>query len=243
MLNRALVVVALIMVAATLLSTADICDGKPGVPGIPGRTGQDGIDGEKGAKGEPGAPGEVEGGIKGEKGEEGIPGLPGKVGPMGPPGPEGLIGKPGPRGPKGDSGDYKVSLRSAFSMGQATNNLLHANSAIKFDKKIYNDQNDYIVRQGRFTCTIPGLYYFAFHTSSRGNICLNFKKGHDVRSGKRVVGFCDYVSGVYQVSSGSVVLHLKRSESVWLESTEGTYLIGTEGADSIFSGFLIFPDP
>ncbi|XP_043946531.1 complement C1q subcomponent subunit B-like [Protopterus annectens] len=243
LLSSALVMVAYIILAATLLSANYNCDGKPGIPGTPGRPGPDGKDGQKGVKGEKGAPGEVEGGIKGEKGEDGIPGLPGKVGPMGPPGPEGLQGEPGPQGPRGDSGDYKTSQRSAFSMGRATGSFPFANQVIRFDKKIYNDQDHYKTRQGLFTCSIPGLYYFVFHTSSRGNLCLNFKKGHNMRTGQRVVGFCDYVTTAFQVSSGSVVVHLNKDESVWLEPTDKNSLIGTEGADSIFSGFLIFPDP
>lgn len=112
---------------------------------------------------------------------------------------------------------------------------------IRFDRVITNENGHYENRYGRFTCKIPGLYYFTYHATSRGNLCINIKKGQGTK-GEKVVTFCDYVHNVYQVTTGGVVLRLQGEESVWLEPTEKNSLVGIEGADSIFSGFLLFPE-
>uniref|UniRef100_A0A8D0HHN4 Complement C1q B chain n=1 Tax=Sphenodon punctatus TaxID=8508 RepID=A0A8D0HHN4_SPHPU len=214
----------------------------PGIPGMPGSPGSSGTDGEDGPKGERGPPGQVEDYEElGEKGEPGMSGHPGKVGPKGPAGSKGSPGSPGSYGPKGESGDYKTTLKSAFSAARNINTPLRREQPIRFDRIITNENSHYENRYGRFTCQIPGLYYFTYHATSRGNLCIHIKKGHGSR-GEKVVGFCDYVYNTYQVTTGGVVLWVDAGESVWLEPTEKNSLVGIEGADSIFSGFLLFPD-
>uniref|UniRef100_A0A8D0BRI3 Complement C1q B chain n=1 Tax=Salvator merianae TaxID=96440 RepID=A0A8D0BRI3_SALMN len=228
------------LVGASSCTGPALIPGTPGMPGAPGPNGQDGRNGEKGDKG---LPGRVEGyGSSGEIGEPGEPGFPGKVGPKGPPGSKGPPGPPGPHGPKGDSGDYKSHLKSAFSATRGTSMTPRRGQPIRFDRVITNINNHYESRYGRFTCKIPGIYYFTYHATSRGNLCVQVKKGQGIR-GEKVVTFCDYVSNTFQVTTGGVVLHMAQEESVWLEPTEKNSLIGgMEGADSIFSGFLLFPE-
>ncbi|XP_053137534.1 complement C1q subcomponent subunit B [Hemicordylus capensis] len=226
------------------LASAGTCQGPsliPGIPGMPGTPGTNGRDGENGRKGEKGPPGWVEDFRDvGEKGEPGEAGYPGKVGPRGPAGSKGPPGLPGPPGPKGESGDYKTSLKSAFSAARGISGLPRRGQSIRFERVIANVNNNYENRYGRFTCQIPGLYYFTYHITSRNNLCIHLKKGRSNR-GEKVVGFCDYVYNAFQVTTGGVVLNVQEGESVWLEPTEKNSVIGTEGADSIFSGFLLFP--
>uniref|UniRef100_A0A8C3SVX2 Complement C1q B chain n=1 Tax=Chelydra serpentina TaxID=8475 RepID=A0A8C3SVX2_CHESE len=235
----------LLCLAATPLASAESCKGYaaiPGIPGVPGQPGSNGKDGVDGPKGEKGPPGRVDDELElGEKGEPGSPGHPGKVGPKGPLGSKGSPGPTGPPGPVGESGDFKTTLKSAFSAARTTTMLPRREQPIRFDRVITNENGHYENRYGRFTCQIPGLYYFTYHATSRGNLCINIKKGQGIK-GEKVVTFCDYVHNVYQVTTGGVVLQLKATESVWLEPTEKNSLVGIEGADSIFSGFLLFPD-
>lgn len=177
----------------------------------------------------------------GEKGDPGLPGKPGKVGPKGPVGPKGSPGPPGPRGPKGESGDYKATQKVAFSAARKINTPLRKDQMIRFDHVITNVNNNYESRMGRFTCKVPGLYYFTYHASSRGNLCVNLMRG--VERMQKVVTFCDYVQSTFQVTTGGIVLKLEQGESVFLQATDRNSLLGIEGANSIFSGFLLFPNP
>lgn len=176
----------------------------------------------------------------GEKGDPGIPGNPGKVGPKGPVGPKGSPGPPGLSGPKGESGDYKATQKIAFSAMRNTNIPLRQNQAIRFESIITNENNNYEPRSGKFTCRVPGLYYFTYHASSRGNLCVILVRGRDRM--QKVVTFCDYTQNTFQVTTGSVVLKLEQGEMVFLQATDKNSLLGIEGANSIFSGFLLFPD-
>lgn len=214
--------------------------GIPGVPGVPGSDGQPGTPGIKGEKGLPGLAGDL--GEFGEKGDPGIPGTPGKVGPKGPVGPKGAPGPSGPRGPKGDSGDYKATQKVAFSALRTINSPLRPNQVIRFEKVITNANQNYEPRNGKFTCKVPGLYYFTYHASSRGNLCVNLMRGRDRDSLQKVVTFCDYAQNTFQVTTGGVVLKLEQEEVVHLQATDKNSLLGIEGANSIFTGFLLFPD-
>lgn len=213
----------------------------PGIPGIPGTPGSDGVPGTPGIKGEKGLPGLAgDHGEFGEKGNPGIPGNPGKVGPKGPAGPKGSPGLPGAPGPKGESGDYKATQKVAFSAKRTTHSSPRRDQPIRFDHLITNTNNNYEPRNGKFTCRVPGLYYFTYHVSSRGNLCINLLRGRE--SPQKVLTFCDYVTNVFQVTTGGVVLKLEMGETVFLQATDRNSLVGMEGANSIFSGFLLFPD-
>ncbi|KAM5246796.1 complement C1q subcomponent subunit B [Ctenodactylus gundi] len=212
--------------------------GTPGTPGIPGSDGQPGTPGAKGEQGPPGLAGDH--GELGEKGDPGIPGYPGKVGPKGPSGPQGAPGSPGAPGPKGESGDYKATQKVAFSALRTINTPIRRDQAIRFDNAITNMNRNYEPRSSKFTCQVPGLYYFTYHASSRGNLCVNLVRGRE--QVQKVVTFCDYVHSTFQVTTGGVVLKLEKGEMVYLQATDKNSLLGIEGANSIFSGFLLFPD-
>uniref|UniRef100_A0A8D2CMZ3 Complement C1q C chain n=1 Tax=Sciurus vulgaris TaxID=55149 RepID=A0A8D2CMZ3_SCIVU len=214
------------------------CYGIPGMPGLPGAPGKDGHDGLQGPKGEPGIPA-VPGtrGPKGQKGEPGTPGYPGKNGPMGPTGMQGERGPPGPPGEPGEEGRYKQKHQSVFTVMRQTAQYPAANELVKFNSVVTNPQGDYDTGTGKFTCRVPGLYYFVYHTSQTANLCVLL-----YRSGVKVTTFCDHMSNSKQVSSGGALLRLQAGEQVWLAVNDYNGLVGTEGSDSVFSGFLLFPD-
>ncbi|XP_003471386.1 complement C1q subcomponent subunit C isoform X1 [Cavia porcellus] len=219
------------------------CYGIPGMPGLPGAPGKDGHDGLRGPKGEPGIPA-IPGtrGPKGHKGEPGTPGHPGKNGPMGAPG---MPGNPGPRGPPGmpgEEGRYKQKHQSVFTVARQTEQHPTANGLVRFNAAITNPQGDYDRDSGRFTCQVPGLYYFIYHTSLTENLCVQLY--HD---NVKVTTFCEHVlqgnsQDSKQVTSGGVVLHLQQGAQVWLGVNDYNGMVGTQGSDSVFSGFLLFPD-
>ncbi|XP_006883728.1 PREDICTED: complement C1q subcomponent subunit C [Elephantulus edwardii] len=218
--------------------TSMSCYGIPGMPGLPGAPGKDGHDGLQGPKGEPGIPA-IPGtqGPKGQKGEPGTPGHPGKNGPIGASGIPGIPGIPGPPGEPGEEGRYKQKHQSVFTVTRQTIQYPTPNNLVKFNTVITNPQGHYNTSSGKFTCKVPGLYYFVYHTSQTSNLCVLL-----YHSGVRVTTFCEHMANTNQVSSGGVLLRLQVNDEVWLAVNDYNGMVGTEGSDSVFSGFLLFPD-
>ncbi|XP_068099248.1 complement C1q subcomponent subunit C [Hyperolius riggenbachi] len=210
----------------------------PGLPGIPGMPGRDGRDGLKGIKGEKGlSESHSTGALKGEKGIKGSSGPPGKTGRKGPPGSPGNLGPQGPKGELGIAGNHKRQYQSAFTVKRSTMQHPDKNTPIIFNDVITNDHGHYNTNTGKFVCQIPGLYYFVYHTSQSGNLCLTLRVDDEIKA-----SFCDHKSNSEQVSSGGVLVQLKLNQEVWLATNDYNNMIGIDTNDSVFSGFLIFPD-
>nr|SOR70252.1 TPA: adiponectin C [Callithrix jacchus] len=235
-------VVCVLAISLASTVTQDVCqapNGKDGVAGRPGRPGRPGL---KGEQGEPGAPGIRTGiqGLKGDQGEPGPPGSPGKMGYPGPSGLPGIHGMPGIKGIKGNPGNIRDQPRPAFSA--IRRNPPMGGNVVIFDTVLTNQEGPYQNNSGRFVCAVPGYYYFTFQVVSKWDICL-FIASSSRGQVRRSLGFCDANSkGIFQVVSGGTVLHLQRGDQVWIEKdpSKGRIYQGSE-ADSVFSGFLIFP--
>ncbi|NXG13611.1 C1QA protein, partial [Grallaria varia] len=226
---------------ATVLGTAllqdGVCrapDGKDGFPGVPGL---DGRPGQKGDRGDPGKPAPRTGiqGPKGDAGEPGLPGMPGNRGFHGLPGLPGPPGQPGPKGVKGRAGNVSEQPCPAFSASRRS--PPSTGRTVVFDNIITNQENSYNPQSGEFTCRIPGLYYFAYQVVSSGDLCLGITKNRN-----RIVTFCNTNSqGILQVNSGSSVLSLAVGDQVSVTTAQGSTGYGSAEADSVFSGFMLFP--
>lgn len=124
-----------------------------------------------------------------------------------------------------------------FTVIRETSQFPVPSTPIRFNTVITNPQGDYDTSTGKFTCKVPGLYYFVHHTSHTANLCVQL-----YRSNVQVTSFCDHMTNSKQVSSGGVLLRLQRGEEVWLAANDYNGMVGTAGSDSVFSGFLLFPD-
>ena len=132
---------------------------------------------------------------QGPKGEPGRPGKPGPRGPPGEPGPPGPRGPPGERGDAGKPGLPGLPLAGAggggsgggaAAGGEAAGGLSAAfggpriafyvglksphegYEVLKFDDVVTNLGNHYDPTTGKFTCSIPGIYFFTYHVLMRG---------------------------------------------------------------------------
>ncbi|KAG5268781.1 hypothetical protein AALO_G00216390 [Alosa alosa] len=214
--------------------------GLPGPQGIKGEVGPEGPPGEKGALGYQG-----EKGFMGPVGSPGRPGPKGEIGPAGHKGSIGYRGERGPRGEKGDTGDAGPMPdipKSAFSAGLTESTKLPASNApIRFDRIIYNKQSHYDPQSGRFTCAFSGAYYFTYHiTVFSRNVKVALMK-----NGQRIIHTMDNYQSSEDQAAGGTVLHLEAGDKVWLQVIGGAHFNGLyadEDDDTIFSGFLIFPD-
>lgn len=106
----------------------------------------------------------------GKKIKSGLRGPPGIPGPQGERGPPGEPGKPGPQGPQGPGpGGYSPSLytpKIAFYAGLRKQH--EGNEILKFDDVVTNVGNYYEPSTGKFTCPLPGIYFFTYHVLMRG---------------------------------------------------------------------------
>ncbi|KAJ8342738.1 hypothetical protein SKAU_G00326660 [Synaphobranchus kaupii] len=226
----ALIGILISLVTSTVTEKCSAYRGYPGVPGIPGSHGPNGKDGSNGQKGDDGDHGQL---LRGQKGEPGLMGVPGRAGVQGDPG---LLGEPGLPGPKGETGistSITSTKKTVFSLKKFSKSRQIKNTAIKFDEEVVQGNT---LTEGVFRSTMKGSYYFAYHVTGRGTICLNIKKFSETK-----VGFCESQGRGFLMTSGSVVLELEVGDEVSLQPTENINSMPTTGADSTFTGFLLFP--
>ncbi|XP_061427357.1 complement C1q and tumor necrosis factor-related protein 9A-like isoform X2 [Lethenteron reissneri] len=168
--------------------------GSPGQPGLPGRDGQHGVHGQNGEKG--------------------------AAGPVGPIGLPGTKGERGPTAEKASKDDGVVlGLRSAFTIGLAASANPASGAPLKFTKVAYNDQGHYDVSTGKFTCVVPGVYYFDFHlTGGTGASRFSLRHNGNAVQFKSATGTGASTTGtataatMYSLAGGSV-LRLRKGDS------------------------------
>ncbi|KAG7221063.1 hypothetical protein INR49_017692 [Caranx melampygus] len=208
-----------------------LCTGQPGIPGSPGvhgSPGQPGRDGRDGRDAAPGSKGEK--GSWGEPGETGLRGLTGDR------------GDPGEKGERGQAGECAVAPKSAFSakLSEGLTLPLNVGNAVCFDKIILNEQGDYNSETGRFTCKVPGVYYFAVHaTVYRASLQFDLmKNGHAVASYFQFYGNWPKPASL----SGGSLLHLVPGDQVWVQMALSEYngFYSSTKTDSTFTGFLVY---
>ena len=120
----------------------------------------------QGPKGESGRPGKM--GPRGPPGEPGPPGPPGPHGEKGDPGRPGIAGLPGPNVAAGaiSAATYSTVPKIAFYAGLKKQH--EGYEVLKFDDVVTNLGNHYDPTTGKFTCSIPGIYFFTYHVLMRG---------------------------------------------------------------------------
>ncbi|GAA6215724.1 complement C1q-like protein 4 [Lates calcarifer] len=178
---------------------------------------------------------------RGKQGYRGSPGLPGPPGPKGPPGEPGKPGPPGPPGPgPGGYGPSFYNPKIAFYAGLRKQH--EGSEILKFDDVVTNVGNYYEPSTGKFTCPLPGIYYFTYHVLMRGgdgtSMWADLKKNGQVRAS----AIAQDADQNYDYASNSVILHLDVGDEVCVQLDGGKVHGGNTNKYSTFSGFLIYPD-
>ncbi|XP_073407990.1 complement C1q-like protein 2 [Dendrobates tinctorius] len=180
--------------------------------------------------------------IQGPKGDPGRPGKPGARGPPGEPGPPGLRGPPGERGPPGgaEAAGSPALPRIAFYVGLKSPH--EGYELLKFDDVVTNVGEHYDPSTGKFTCEVPGVYYFTYHILMRGgdgtSMWADLCKNGQVRAS----AIAQDADQNYDYASNSVVLHLDSGDEIYVKLDGGKAHGGNNNKYSTFSGFILYPD-
>uniref|UniRef100_A0A673IS68 Complement component 1, q subcomponent-like 3b n=1 Tax=Sinocyclocheilus rhinocerous TaxID=307959 RepID=A0A673IS68_9TELE len=166
-------------------------------------------------------------GPKGEEGRSGRIGQRGQPGPPGPPGPPGVIGEPGPPGLPGPPGvtgvisaaTYSTVPKIAFYAGLKKQH--EGYEVLKFDDVVTNLGNHYDPSSGKFTCSIPGIYFFVYHVLMRGgdgtSMWADLCKNNQVRAS----AIAQDADQNYDYASNSVILHLESGDEIYIKLDGG----------------------
>ncbi|XP_075301895.1 complement C1q-like protein 4 [Opisthocomus hoazin] len=181
---------------------------------------------------------------KGEPGRKGRAGVRGPPGPPGPRGPPGEPGRPGPPGPPGPGpGGYIPSFYSPKIAFYAGLRKPHEGyEVLRFDDVVTNVGNYYEPSSGKFTCPLPGIYFFTYHVLMRGgdgtSMWADLMKNGQVRAS----AIAQDADQNYDYASNSVILHLDVGDEVCVRLDGGKVHGGNTNKYSTFSGFIIYPD-
>ncbi len=138
--------------------------------------------------------------------------------------------------------------RSAFSMARTRSALGESRGrrereALTFDVEYVNIGGHFNKTSGHFTCHFPGAYFFAFTVGKHPRRAVSVKLMTG-RGEVRAMVFDEDMSRRREMQSQSLLLSLKRGDSVWLYSQQddGYAVYSNQGRYTTFSGFLVYPD-
>uniref|UniRef100_A0A669BP09 C1q domain-containing protein n=1 Tax=Oreochromis niloticus TaxID=8128 RepID=A0A669BP09_ORENI len=160
----------------------------------------------------------------------------------GPPGPPGSPGAPGANGPNGaiSAATYNTVPKIAFYAGLKKQH--EGYEILKFDDVVTNLGNHYDPSSGKFTCSIPGIYFFVYHVLMRGgdgtSMWADLCKNNQVRAS----AIAQDADQNYDYASNSVVLHLEPGDEIYIKLDGGKAHGGNNNKYSTFSGFMLYAD-
>uniref|UniRef100_A0A2I3GW80 Complement C1q like 3 n=1 Tax=Nomascus leucogenys TaxID=61853 RepID=A0A2I3GW80_NOMLE len=158
-----------------------------------------------------------------------------------------IQGLPGPPGAPGlnaagaiSAATYSTVPKIAFYAGLKRQH--EGYEVLKFDDVVTNLGNHYDPTTGKFTCSIPGIYFFTYHVLMRGgdgtSMWADLCKNNQVRAS----AIAQDADQNYDYASNSVVLHLEPGDEVYIKLDGGKAHGGNNNKYSTFSGFIIYAD-
>ncbi|NXP11188.1 C1QT6 protein, partial [Thinocorus orbignyianus] len=181
--------------------------------------------------------------LKGDKGDRGEPGMPGKWGKEGPRGERGAQGPKGSKGQMGTAGDPCKHQYAAFSVGRKK--ALHSSEGFQvliFDTVFVNLYSHFDMFNGKFYCSVGGLYYFSLNVHT-----WNFKETymHIMHNEEEAVILYAQPSDRSIMQSQSLMLELQENDEIWvrLYKRERENAIYSDDVDVYitFNGYLVKP--
>lgn len=138
-------------------------------------------------------------------------------------------------------------LRSAFSVARTSSLLGESNryekkKALTFDVEYVNIGGHFNKSSGRFTCRVPGVYFFAFTVGKHPRRAVSVKLMKGTGEVQAMV-FDEDMSRYREMQSQSLLLALKQGDIIWLYSQqdERFAVYSNHGRYTTFTGFLVYP--
>ncbi|EOB04661.1 Complement C1q-like protein 3, partial [Anas platyrhynchos] len=117
---------------------------------------------------------------------------------------------------------------------------------LKFDDVVTNLGNHYDPTTGKFTCSIPGIYFFTYRAGRAGRAqpprCQQPPAPGRLLRAVRASAIAQDADQNYDYASNSVVLHLEPGDEVYIKLDGGKAHGGNNNKYSTFSGFIIYAD-
>ncbi|EPQ06268.1 C1q-related factor [Myotis brandtii] len=137
---------------------------------------------------------------------------------------------------------------------QSSRNPHEGYEVLKFDDVVTNLGNNYDATSGKFTCNIPGTYFFTYHVLMRGGDGTSmlgpgdasslgtWASGESRGAQVRASAIAQDADQNYDYASNSVILHLDAGDEVFIKLDGGKAHGGNSNKYSTFSGFIIYSD-
>ena len=123
-----------------------------------------------------------------------------------------------------------------------SNKIQHAQNGLqlKFDNVQLNSGNAYIPLHGNFIAPVSGTYFFTYTATTNPNALIRI---YLKRNGVVVGQLVHAALSSYEKTTESVVLHLSKSDHIWLETAgiNGDAIISSL-SECHFAGFLFHCD-
>ncbi|CAG00942.1 unnamed protein product [Tetraodon nigroviridis] len=139
-------------------------------------------------------------------------------------------------------GTCRHGLRPLPQLEPGLRNPQEGYDILRFDDVVTNIGGNYEGATGKFTCKIPGTYFFIYNVLMRGGDGTSMWADLIKNGLVRASAIAQDQDQSYDYASNSVILHLDAGDEVFIKLDGGKAHGGNSNKYSTFSGFILYAD-